>query len=237
MKWIKKGLIYKSDKSKDWNKSHAQVPLVDKLDEDTLRVYFATRDKKNRSYTTFIELNAKNPKEVTFIHDKLVLSPRDLGCFDDSGAMPSYIVNQGQKKYLYYIGWNRGITVPYRNTIGIAVSDDGGIKFEKIFKWPILARNKFDPYFVATPYVLVEENIWKMWYLSSTGWIVIKDKPEPLYLIKYAESKEGINCSKGWDSLMIEYSFVYKHDGKLYMLYNGNGFGESGFGYAILKKD
>lgn len=37
---------------------------------------------------------------------------------------------------------------------------------------------------------------------------------------------------EGWDSEMIEYPFVFKHDGLAYMLYNGNGYGKSGIGLA-----
>jgi hypothetical protein len=44
----------------------------------------------------------------------------------------------------------------------------------------------------------------------------------------------GIDVSDdGWDSEMIEYPFVFEHKGALYMLYNGNGYGRSGFGLAI----
>ncbi len=44
----------------------------------------------------------------------------------------------------------------------------------------------------------------------------------------------GIDISaKGWDSEMIEYPFVFNHKGQRYMLYNGNGYGLSGFGLAI----
>lgn len=34
---------------------------------------------------------------------------------------------------------------------------------------------------------------------------------------------------------MIEYLFVFDHNGKRYMLYAGNGFGKTGFGLAILE--
>lgn len=40
--------------------------------------------------------------------------------------------------------------------------------------------------------------------------------------------------ARGWDSEMIAYPFVLDHDGERYMLYNGNGYGRSGFGIAIL---
>lgn len=38
----------------------------------------------------------------------------------------------------------------------------------------------------------------------------------------------------GWDSEMIEYPFVFDHKGMRYMLYNGNGYGKTGFGLAVL---
>lgn len=45
----------------------------------------------------------------------------------------------------------------------------------------------------------------------------------------------GIDVStQGWDSEMIEYPFVLKHKECIYMLYNGNGYGKTGFGLAKL---
>ena len=44
----------------------------------------------------------------------------------------------------------------------------------------------------------------------------------------------GIDVSPtGWDADMIEYPFVFDHKGRRYMLYNGNGYGLSGFGVAM----
>ncbi|CAM2141559.1 conserved protein of unknown function [Pararobbsia alpina] len=78
-----------------------------------------------------------------------------------------------------------------------------------------------------------------MWfsYRSGTG---------ERYRIGYAHSADGkhwvldlanagIGVSPdGWDSEMIEYPYVFDHDGQRYMLYNGNAFGKSGFGLARL---
>lgn len=69
------------------------------------------------------------------------------------------------------------------------------------------------------------------------------------YRIGYATSKDcddwvldlenaGIEVSAtGWDSEMIEYPFVFEHKNHHYMLYNGNGFGKTGFGLAVLEND
>jgi len=66
------------------------------------------------------------------------------------------------------------------------------------------------------------------------------------YRIGYAEQapgggwtlrlgEAGIDVSAdGWDSEMIEYPFVFDHPGERFMLYNGNGFGRTGFGLAVL---
>jgi hypothetical protein len=67
------------------------------------------------------------------------------------------------------------------------------------------------------------------------------------YRIGFAYSKDGrvwtrndalagIDVSDaGWDSEMICYPSVFEHNGILYMLYNGNGYGRTGFGWAVLE--
>lgn len=41
--------------------------------------------------------------------------------------------------------------------------------------------------------------------------------------------------SEGWDSEMVCYPHVFRHDGRVWMLYNGNAFGRAGFGLAVLE--
>jgi hypothetical protein len=37
--------------------------------------------------------------------------------------------------------------------------------------------------------------------------------------------------------MMVAYPCVYEHRGTKHMLYTGNGFSETGFGYAVLEED
>lgn len=47
--------------------------------------------------------------------------------------------------------------------------------------------------------------------------------------------ESGIDVSAhGWDSEMIAYPFILTHAGKRYMFYNGNGYGRTGFGLAVM---
>lgn len=49
-----------------------------------------------------------------------------------------------------------------------------------------------------------------------------------------ALDQTGIDVSPhGWDSDMVCYPFVFQHAGQQFMLYNGNGYGATGFGLAL----
>lgn len=91
-------------------------------------------------------------------------------------------------------------------------------------------------YAISRPCVLKDGELYRMWY-SYRG---------DAYRIGYAESHDGlewerrddeagIDVSPGdWDSEMVEYACVFDHGGSRHMLYNGNGYGETGIGHAVL---
>jgi hypothetical protein len=190
--WEKKGLIFNVSGQYDWNKSHAQVPVVDIL-SDKLRIYYAARNEMGKSNISYIEVEKENPQKILFVNENPLLDFGDIGSFDDSGIMPSSIITVGDKKYLYYIGWTTRKTVPYHNAVGLAISDDNGVTFKKYSKGPIITVNHIEPHFSGTAFVLFDEGIYKMWYLSCINWEIYDNKIEPLYNIKYAESLDGIN--------------------------------------------
>lgn len=193
--WIKKGRIFNTKGQFEWNKSHAQVPVADILD-DKIRIYYATRNIDGKSNISFIEVDKKNPSKILYEHHKTLLNFGDLGSFDDSGIMPSSIITLGEKKYLYYIGWTTRGTVPFQNSVGLAISEDGGLSFKKFSDGPIITINYKEPYFSGTSFVMFENNIFKMWYLSCVKWEMINDRAEPFYNIKYAESSDGIEWNQ-----------------------------------------
>ena len=196
MAWSKQGVIFRPSGEHEWNKTHAQVPTVDVLSDEVLRIYYSTRDSQNRSHVSFIEVSAEDPTKILYEHDSPVLAPDEVGVFDACGDMPSSLVPVGEKKYLYYIGWNVPKTVPYNNAIGLAVSVDGGRTFERFSKGPIFGRTYNEPYFTGTSWVSIENGVWKNWYMSCTGWQLVDGAEEPRYHIKYAESLDGIEWKR-----------------------------------------
>jgi hypothetical protein len=194
MSWRKRGRIIDPACHGSWIVSHASVPCVLRLDEERWRVYFSGRDEENRSQTGFLDLALVDEEvpEILVLSDEPVLRPGAVGMFDDAGAMASCLVERDGDVYLYYIGWNRAVSVPFRNAVGLAVSTDGGLTFERVSSGPLLDRSIHDPGFTASTWVLIEDGIWRMWYLSCLGWEQTGEGLHHRYHIKYAESSDGV---------------------------------------------
>lgn len=196
MKWKKLGLIFELSKHDiPWLQSHAMMPLALELN-DKIRVYFTGRHIDGKSRISFFDLNKYNIEEVIYIHDKPLLEVGPIGTFDDCGTVGTFVLKHDEKVYLYYNGYNVRNTVPWSNSIGLAISNDGGMTFQKAFDGPILDRFKLDPYFCISPSIIKYDNFWHMWYTSGTGWINIEGRKEPVYDIKYASSKNGIDWQR-----------------------------------------
>lgn len=175
-------------------KSHAQVPtpLVDEK-VGILRVYFSSRPERGQSLTSFVDLDLEDFSRVVHVNPEPLLQPGRPGTFDEHGIMPSCAVRHGDLVYLYYSGWSRATTVPYTNSTGLAISEDGGQTFRRVSEGPILAKSIHDPWSATSPFVMKSAEDWRMWYCSGTGWHHIDGKYEHVYDIKEARSADGVS--------------------------------------------
>jgi hypothetical protein len=194
MRWQKRGLVVPSPPPVPWASSHAMVPFIEETGGG-LRLYFSGRDQRGRSVTGFAEGEPLRPETLRF-SGRPILEPGALGTFDDSGAMGSCVVSQNGRKYLYYIGWTRGVSVPFYTFVGCAVSDDDGETFRRISSAPLLERDAHDPYLTTSPWVMNEGGLWRMWYASGTGWTPEDCGPKHHYHLRYAESDDGLRWAR-----------------------------------------
>jgi hypothetical protein len=196
--WEKINLLFNvSDYQSDNIVSHASIPFCMHLKEDDFRIYFSCRNKDGKSLPYFIDAKISDGKiELLGSVSDPLMQLGELGTFDDSGIMPSSLIKVDNKIYMYYIGWNPQVTVSYRLSIGLAISSDEGKSFEPFSKSPICDRDLEEPFFNTAPFVIKEKELFKMWYISCTGWKVINGYPEPSYHVKYAESLDGIKWKK-----------------------------------------
>lgn len=189
----KQKLVYAPDGRVPWMASHAQLPTPLIGGDKTLRVYFGTRDSKNRTRPTFVDVELNEESAVAYLHHTPVLDLGEPGTFDDCGVMPSCVFSCQNRHYLYYIGFNTSGTVPYRLAVGLATSDDGGATFQRACRGAVLDRTAEEPFLVTAPFVAVENGLWRMWYVCGTGWIRDGERYEPTYDIRLAESPDGVN--------------------------------------------
>jgi predicted GH43/DUF377 family glycosyl hydrolase len=191
--WKKLGRVYAPDGSKPWMHAYAANPVAEWMHDDRFRVYFSSRDTRNRSSISFVEIDLHDPRTILREADEPVLAPGEPGMFDDSGASIGCIVEVGQQRYLYYMGWHLTVVVPWQNALGLAISDGHGQPFHRVSRFPVVELNEIDPYTISYPWVALEDGRFRMWYGSNTAWGA--EKRDMRHLIKYAESDDG----RRWD--------------------------------------
>jgi hypothetical protein len=280
--------------------SHAMLPSVEPRG-DRLRVYFGGRDARGRARIGAFEIDPRRPFAVRAVTPVPVLDLGTLGSFDDNGVTPGcHVAGERSRGLLYYTGWALGVTVPFYTFVGLAVSEDGGETFRRVSAAPVLERTPVDPYLAASPWMLVEDGRWRMWYASGSRWEPGAGPPRHYYHVRYGESRDGVSWTRngvvcvdyaspdeyaitrpcvlrdaggyrmwytyrgpayrigyaestdglhwtrkdlevgidvspdGWDSEMVCYPCVFDHAGARYMFYNGNDYGRTGIGLAVL---
>ncbi len=89
-------------------------------------------------------------------------------------------------------------------------------------------------YAISRPCVIHDGDRYRMWFAARGDH----------YRLGYAESHDGLSwqrddsrvdldpAAEGWDAEMIAYPAIFDLGGRRYMLYNGNGYGRTGIGYA-----
>jgi len=194
--WQRMGRLFEPKQQRDWLHSHAANPLPFPLADGRVRIYFNYRDMNNCSGISWLDWQPSldGPGQVLSLAPMPVLLPGSAGLYDDSGVSLGCITAINDKLWLYYIGWNLGVTVPWRNSIGFAIGELDGV-FHRPMLVPILDRHEQDPYSLSYPWVIKSaDNCWHMWYGSNLGWG--KDQASMHHVLKYAHSQDGINWQR-----------------------------------------
>ena len=163
MNWRKIGRIFEPNCQYDWVKSHGMLPVIDQIKNDLFRIYFSGRDKLNISRTGFVEININEPTKILYLSESPILDIGKLGSFDDNGVSPTCIVTNGNEKYFYFMGWNKGSKVRAAEVSGLAISKDNGKTFERYSKAPIIDRTDLEPYTILViSCIIIEDGIWRI---------------------------------------------------------------------------
>jgi predicted GH43/DUF377 family glycosyl hydrolase len=201
-RWRKLGIVFnpQDHPGNQWMHEFAQAPCILPF-ENFVRVYFSCRPKPDNSgqyisYSAFVDLNRKNLFEIINIAKKPILALGKLGTFDEFGTYPVSVVRLGTEIHAYYGGWTRCESVPFNVAIGTATSFDNGETFQKLGDGPILSYSPDEPFVLSGPKIRYFNNKWYLFYIAGREWIANEGKPEPVYKLRMASSKDGLNWKK-----------------------------------------
>jgi hypothetical protein len=202
MKWIKHGRIFNPLDYKLPNRctEFAQSPQT-LIFSDFIRIYFSTREVdrngKFLSHIAFVDVK-KNLNDIIRVSEYPVINLGSLGCFDEHGIFPMNVVRYKDKVYGYTCGWSRRIGVSVETAIGLSISNDNGLTFEKQGLGPVLSATLREPYLVGDGFVKIIDNIFHMWYIFGVGWkkYTSNDPPDRIYKIGHAVSTNGVEWTK-----------------------------------------
>jgi hypothetical protein len=156
-------------------------------------------------------------------------------------AMSAWVLVEDGRWRMWYVSgveWIQTRTTPRHRYRIVYAESDGPFEWEPSGHVCIDFQSE-EEYAIARPVVIRDGHLYRMWF-SCRG---------SAYRIGYAESEDGISWLRddecggfqasgdGWESHSVEYAFVFDHEGKRWMLYNGNGYGETGIGVALLDEN
>ncbi len=210
MKWTKLGKIFDPTEHVLPNRcvDFAQSPQALVLD-DRVRVYFSTRERdsvgKYLSHVAFADFD-RDMRSLLGVSTRPILELGELGCFDEHGIFPINVLRDGARVLAYTTGWNRKVSVSADASIGLAISHDNGLTFQRHGKGPLLTASLHEPFLVADAFVARYGDSYHMWYIYGTKWQKFSET-EPLdrvYKIAHAVSADGMNWKRDGRQLISD---------------------------------
>jgi len=197
VKWIKRGLFFEPGRHRlpYGCTEFAQSPQALVFD-DFVRIYFSTRARdaggQYVSHIAFVDTD-RHLRQILRTSTGPVIAQGALGCFDEHGIFPINVVRHAGTIHAFTCGWSRRVSVPVETAIGLAVSHDDGLTFERVGPGPVLGPSPSEPFLVGDPFVLVRDGRWHMWYIFGKSWTACPAEPGParVYKIAYASSSDG----------------------------------------------
>jgi hypothetical protein len=199
MTWRKRGQLFDPTKHvlPAQCEQFAQSPQALVCD-DRIRIYFSTRARDERygkylSHVAFVDMD-RGMREVIGVSTSTVIPLGGLGCFDEHGIFPMNVLRHGDAIWAYTCGWNRRVSVSVDTAVGLAVSHDGGLTFQRRGEGPVLAASLHEPCLVGDGFVKVIGGVFHMWYIFGTGWKQFGEglPPDRTYKIGHAVSNDGV---------------------------------------------
>ena len=190
--WRRLGRILEPDPSREWMATYAGPSFAyGRPDAGVVDVFVTGRDSQNRSRIGVMTLDPDKPDAPRRVGDSPVFDLGVRGAFDENGVSYPWLVDAGEKQFMYYVGWMPTVLTPFQNHVGLA-GRRAGEPWRRVSRAPILERTDEEFLSLGSVSVLREDDMWRMWYTCFRQWGEAPADPKHVYVIKYAESDDGI---------------------------------------------
>jgi len=210
VRWVKRGKIF--DPSEHVlplaSVGFAQSPQALVLD-DRVRVYFSTRERdetgKYLSHAAFVDFD-RCMNRILGVNRAPLIPLGGLGCFDEHGIFPFHVFDDADRVLAYTTGWNRRVSVSADAAIGLAISHDRGLTFQRHGTGPVMAATLHEPFLVGDAFVLKAEGSYHMWYIFGQRWVRHNEveAPDRVYKIAHAVSKDGVEWQRDGQTIVAD---------------------------------
>lgn len=195
--WAPRGMLYVPDETIAWMSDGAGAFFARPAGENFLQLFLTGRDATVRSRIGIVTIRWSNRPEPIDVTSEPVLDLGELGTFDMDGVSYPWIVSTGGALLMYYVGWNRlAGEIPFRNQIGLAVSENGGKSFKRITRAPLLPLSDAEPIGSGSCCVEPVPGGWRLYYTNFLKWERRSDGVRHFYHIREAYSKDGIHWER-----------------------------------------
>lgn len=199
--WEKLGKIFDPAdlQGESWMKEFAQSASA-LVEDEYVRVFFSSRPAPQQglyvSQLGSIDLSRKDLTKVVRVCREPLLALGKRGTFDEFGTNPVSVLRHKDELRVYYAGWTRCESVPVNGAIGVAISSDGGASFQRLGDGPVLSYSPDEPFMIGSPRIRRFADTFYLFYVAGREWIKTSGRPEPVYKIRMATSKDGLNWQK-----------------------------------------
>ena len=195
--WERLGRLIGPNPGIPWLATGTSASFVRPLDDDRAELWLTGRSVGNISSVGVVHLKLGQSPEVLAIEPSPRFTYGEVCTFDETGVAYPWLVEDGDRMFMYYVGWVRGTPeTPFRNNTGLAVSANGGRSWQRVSRAPILPATDLEPCGTGSCCVLREGDRWRMWYTSFVRWERKESGLKHYYVIRHAESDDGIHWQR-----------------------------------------
>jgi predicted GH43/DUF377 family glycosyl hydrolase len=160
--WSREGVVLRPELP--WEKAAVMCPSVIRDEDGTYHLWYSGGERYEPDAVGYA--TSVNGREWSRVTEQPVLRP-DRGCsWERDRVAGAHVFRHGDWLYAAYIGFANGFE---DSAIGVARSGDG-ITWDRHKENPILrrgAQGDFDSINVYKPFVLIDDDTWRVWFNGS----------------------------------------------------------------------